>query len=135
MHSPRPPTCPTKKRPSASRPSKCRQTYRRGEEPQSQEDTLPENRAAGNRLQPRLDHALIREQLVRLPTHPLFANSKRYPALLAYAGEILYNPLYLDSLIAKAPADWQHKNLEAVIETQVIQGHSGPPNALAIETW
>ncbi len=51
------------------------------------------------------------------------------------AGEILYNPVYLDSLLAKVPADWQHKNMEAVIETQVIQGHSGPPNVLAVETW
>ncbi|HVC47054.1 MAG TPA: hypothetical protein VND90_07380 [Terracidiphilus sp.] len=51
------------------------------------------------------------------------------------AGEILYNPVYLNSLIAKAPADWEHKNMEAVIETQVIQGHSGPPNVLAVETW
>lgn len=51
------------------------------------------------------------------------------------AGEILYNPLYLNSLLAKAPADWEQKNLEAVIETQVIQGHPGPPNVLAVETW
>jgi hypothetical protein len=51
------------------------------------------------------------------------------------AGEILYNPEYLDSLLAKAPRDWEKKNLEAVIETQVIQGHSGPPNVLAVETW
>jgi hypothetical protein len=51
------------------------------------------------------------------------------------AGEILYNPEYLDSLLAKAPPDWEKKNMEAVIETQVIQGHSGPPNVLAVETW
>ncbi len=51
------------------------------------------------------------------------------------AGEILYNPEYLDSLLAKAPPDWDKKNMEAVIETQVIQGHSGPPNVLAVETW
>jgi hypothetical protein len=51
------------------------------------------------------------------------------------AGEILYNPVYLDSLLAKAPPDWEQKNMEAVIETQVIQGHSGPPNILAVETW
>lgn len=51
------------------------------------------------------------------------------------AGEILYNPIYLDSLLAKAPPDWEKKNMEAVIETQVIQGHSGPPNVLAVETW
>ncbi len=51
------------------------------------------------------------------------------------AGEILYNPVYLNSLVAKAPLDWEKKNMEAVIETQVIEGHSGPPNILAVETW
>lgn len=51
------------------------------------------------------------------------------------AGEILYNPLFLDSLLAKAPPDWEQKNLEAVLETQVIQGHPGPPQVLAVETW
>jgi len=51
------------------------------------------------------------------------------------AGEILYNPVYLSSLLAKAPADWDKKNMEAVIETQVIEGHPGPPNILAVETW
>lgn len=51
------------------------------------------------------------------------------------AGEILYNPEYLDSLIARAPRNWADKNLEAVIETQVIEGHPGPPNILAVETW
>ena len=51
------------------------------------------------------------------------------------AGEILYNPVYLNSLLAKAPADWEKKNMEAVIETQVIEGHSGPPDILAVETW
>ena len=51
------------------------------------------------------------------------------------AGEILYNPLYLNSLLAKAPANWEKTNMEAVIETQVIDGHSGPPNVLSVETW
>ncbi|MGB8259543.1 MAG: hypothetical protein WCE75_04300 [Terracidiphilus sp.] len=51
------------------------------------------------------------------------------------AGEILYNPEYLDSLLSKLPANWEQLNMEAVIETQVIQGHSGPPSILAVETW
>lgn len=51
------------------------------------------------------------------------------------AGEVLYNPVYLNSLLAKAPANWEKMNMEAVIETQVIEGHSGPPNILAVETW
>jgi hypothetical protein len=51
------------------------------------------------------------------------------------AGEILYNPVYLDSLLARLPSNWEQMNMEAVIETQVIQGHSGPPNVLVVETW
>jgi len=51
------------------------------------------------------------------------------------AGEILYNPVYLDSLLAKLPANWEKLNMEAVIETQVIEGHPGPPSVLAVETW
>ncbi len=51
------------------------------------------------------------------------------------AGEILYNPVYLNTLLSKAPASWEKLNLEAVIETQVIEGHSGPPDILAVETW
>lgn len=51
------------------------------------------------------------------------------------AGEILYNPIYLDTLLAKAPKNWDQLNMEAVIETQVIEGHPGPPSILALETW
>jgi len=51
------------------------------------------------------------------------------------AGEILYNPVYLDTLLAKAPAGWDEMSMEAVIETQVIDGHPGPPNVLAVEFW
>ena len=51
------------------------------------------------------------------------------------AGEILYNPIYLESLLAHAPKNWEDLNMEAVIETQVIEGHPGPPSILALETW
>jgi len=51
------------------------------------------------------------------------------------AGEILSNPMYLNSLLAKAPANWEQMNMEAVIETQVIEGHPGPPSVLAVEFW
>jgi len=51
------------------------------------------------------------------------------------AGEILYNPVYLDTLLAKVPQNWDQKNMEAVIETQVIEGHPGPPKVLAVEFW
>jgi hypothetical protein len=51
------------------------------------------------------------------------------------AGEVLYNSVYLDSLLQKAPKNWEQKNLEAVIQTEVVDNHPGPPTILAVETW
>jgi hypothetical protein len=51
------------------------------------------------------------------------------------ASEVVSNPVYLDAMLRKAPKNWEQLNLEAVIETNVIEGHSGPPNVLAVETW
>lgn len=51
------------------------------------------------------------------------------------ASEVVSNPTYLDAVLQKAPKSWEKMNLEAVIETNVIEGHPGPPNVLAVETW
>jgi hypothetical protein len=51
------------------------------------------------------------------------------------AGEVLYNNVYLDSLLKNAPKNWVQKNLEAVIQTDVVENHPGPPTILAVESW
>ena len=51
------------------------------------------------------------------------------------AGELISNPTDLDALLRDAPANWRNMNMEAVIETQVIDGHSGPPKVRAVEFW
>jgi len=51
------------------------------------------------------------------------------------ASEVLYNPVYLDALLAKAPRNWDRLNLEAVVETHLIEDQPGPPAILAVETW
>jgi hypothetical protein len=51
------------------------------------------------------------------------------------AGEILYSEQYLQSLLARLPANWEHGNMEAVLQTQVIDGNPGPPQVLAVESW
>ncbi len=51
------------------------------------------------------------------------------------ASEVLYNPTYLDAMLAKAPKNWDGKNLEAVIETHVIERNPGPPEVLDVESW
>jgi hypothetical protein len=51
------------------------------------------------------------------------------------AGEVLYNPAYLEALLQKAPKDWDQRNLEALIQTDVVEDHPGPPTVLSVETW
>jgi hypothetical protein len=51
------------------------------------------------------------------------------------ASEVLYNPTYMNAMLAKAPKNWDKMNLEAVIETHVIDGNPGPPEILDVESW
>jgi hypothetical protein len=51
------------------------------------------------------------------------------------ASEVVSNPEYLNAMLEEAPKDWDQKNLEAVIETQVIEHRPGPPTVVAVETW
>lgn len=51
------------------------------------------------------------------------------------ASEVVSNPEYLNGMVEKLPKNWEQKNLEAVIETHVIEGHPGPPTVIAVETW
>ena len=51
------------------------------------------------------------------------------------AEEVVTNPKYLEMLLRSAPAGWENRNIEAVIETQVIDGKTGPPKVLATQIW
>lgn len=51
------------------------------------------------------------------------------------AGELLSKPEYLNQLLEHAPRNWPSMNVEAVIQTQVIDGRPGPPAILAVEFW
>jgi len=51
------------------------------------------------------------------------------------AGEFLVNEHYMEEMASQVPRDWQHKNLEVVLETQVIQNQSGPPRITALHVW
>jgi hypothetical protein len=51
------------------------------------------------------------------------------------AGEVVSNPDYLSLVLEKAPRNWDRMNLEAVIETNVIEGHPGPPTVVAVAAW
>lgn len=51
------------------------------------------------------------------------------------AGEFLTTPAYLNSFVAQAPKGWAHKNMEAVLRTEMINGKSGPPRVVAAYFW
>jgi hypothetical protein len=51
------------------------------------------------------------------------------------AGEFLTNPAYLGAMAKNAPRDWEHKNLQLVIATEVIHGNSGPPHVVDQYFW
>jgi hypothetical protein len=51
------------------------------------------------------------------------------------AGEFLTNPIHLEELARRAPANWGRKNLQVIIATTVINGQPAPPRILATEFW
>ncbi len=51
------------------------------------------------------------------------------------AGELLTNASYMDMLAQHAPAGWNHKNLQIVVATKVINGKSGPPRIVDQYFW
>jgi hypothetical protein len=51
------------------------------------------------------------------------------------AGEFLVDASRMEDLLKQVPANWKQKNLEIVLETQVIGGRSGPPRISAVHVW
>jgi hypothetical protein len=51
------------------------------------------------------------------------------------AGEFLVDAHRMDEMLSQVPRDWKRKNLEVVLETQIIQGRSGPPRISAVHVW
>jgi hypothetical protein len=51
------------------------------------------------------------------------------------AGEFLVDPHRMEDMLKQVPRDWNHRNIEIVLETQVIEGRSGPPHISAVHVW
>jgi hypothetical protein len=51
------------------------------------------------------------------------------------AGEFLVDEHHMEEMLGQVSKDWKRKNLEIVLETQVIQGRSGPPRISAVHIW
>jgi len=76
-------------------------------------------------------------------TRALDPNTGRYVVVAAgiarggtiASGEFLVDPTHMEELVRVAPKGWEQKNMEIVIETQVIDGRSGPPRIAAVYVW
>jgi len=51
------------------------------------------------------------------------------------AGEFLVDAHRMEDVLSQVPRDWRKKNMELVVETQVIDGRSGPPRIVAVHVW
>jgi len=53
----------------------------------------------------------------------------------AAAAQFLLDPARTTEFTAHAPRDWQRLNMEAVIRTQILDNHAGPPHLVACTFW
>ena len=53
----------------------------------------------------------------------------------AAAVEYVTSESTLKALISQLPQHWEDKNIEAVLQTRVINGQAGPPILVAIQAW
>ena len=51
------------------------------------------------------------------------------------ASDFVTDPSYLTELQHRAPADWDQKNLQVVLETHVVNQTPTPPKILACHFW
>lgn len=51
------------------------------------------------------------------------------------AGEFVTSSRYMEEELAGAPADWQNRNLEVLLQTTVTDSVAGPPHVIGTYTW
>jgi hypothetical protein len=81
------------------------------------------------------DYAIVARYRDSLTGQPVVMASGISEEGTEAAGELISNPSDLDAILRNAPPNWRNMNMEAVIETQVIDGHAGPPQLRAVEFW
>jgi len=83
----------------------------------------------------RRDYAIISRLLPSRTDRPVLMLAGLTGFGTSTAAEFVSDPAFLSRLGASAAAGWQEKNLQVVIETEVIDAHAGPPRVLAIHVW
>lgn len=93
---------------------------------------LPQNNGIGEEV---VDYAVV-SRLVDSKTGQLTTIAAGIgPYGTEAAGEFISNEKYLDEAVRGAPADWQKKNIQIVLQTAVTDSIAGPPQAVAKYIW
>ena len=51
------------------------------------------------------------------------------------AAEFVTNPQYFSEFTQSAPRNWSEKNVQIVVETELVNGRSGPPHMVTYTVW
>lgn len=81
------------------------------------------------------DYAIVARFINPDSDHPVVVAAGLARGGTVAAGEFLVNPQHMIDLAHQAPKGWQNKNIEIVLETQVIDRRSGPPRVVAVHVW
>ncbi len=95
---------------------------------------LPDGAAGRDRAR-RSDYAVVSRLLPARTGSPIVMLAGLTGFGTSIAGEFVATPEFLDRLAGVAPPGWERGNLQVVLETEVIDGHAGPPRIAAVHAW
>ena len=81
------------------------------------------------------DYAVVARVLDPQTLQPTIVVAGVTPLATHAAGEFLTNPLYLNEIARSAPHDWNARNMEFLIKTNIVDGDPGPPQVMAAYYW
>jgi hypothetical protein len=85
--------------------------------------------------QPTVDYGIV-TRLVDSQTGQFFiVVAGAGPAGTQAAAELVSTPQYLQEGLKLAPKDWNHKNLQLVLQTDLVDSVPGPPHVVASYFW
>jgi hypothetical protein len=88
-----------------------------------------------NPKSPGRDYAVVSRLLTGRSGRPVLTIAGLGGLGTEVAGDFVTNQSFLEAMASQAPRNWQNRNMQIVIETEVIDGHAGPPKIEAIHVW
>lgn len=81
------------------------------------------------------DYAIVARYYDTTTEGPVMVVAGLGPYGTEAASAFVVSPEYLDQILRRVPPGWESRNLEVVIETDVIDGKAGPPILASSATW